>query len=380
MSARRRRLAVLTSFSGDGGPERMVLNLIDGLAAAGVAIDLLAIRADSSHLRALPEGVRLVHLGVRHSALAPPALARYLRRERPQALLAAKDRAIRAAVRGRLLSGRPLRLVGRLGTHLSASLAGRHPLSRWWRCRPLRGLYRQVEHLVAVSEGVAADTLALTGLPPARVSVIRNPVITPRLAAQAAEAPGHPWFDGLAPPEPVILGAGRLTEQKDFATLIRAFALLRAGTPDHPFAPPRLMILGEGRQRPALLALARELGVAGDDTLALPGFAANPYAYMSRADLFALSSAWEGSPNVLTEALALGVPAVATDCPSGPREVLRGGAVGPLVPVGDHRALARAMARTLAAPPPPEHLRAAVGEYTAEASAARYLDVLGLRP
>jgi glycosyltransferase involved in cell wall biosynthesis len=362
------RLAVLISFSGEGGVERMVLNLVEGFAARGLTIDLLAIRADSAHLGALPPGVSLIDLGVRHSGLAILPLARYLHRARPAAMLVAKDRAIRAAVTARALAGVGTRLVGRLGTNLSAALEGRAGFARWLRTAPMRLFYPRVEHVVCVSEGVLEDTRALTGLPAGRLSVIRNPVITPRLAELAAEAVDHPWASD--PGVPLLLGAGRLTEQKDFPTLVRAFARLRAGR------PARLVILGEGRQRGALEALARDLGVAAD--VALPGFAPNPYAWMARSRLFVLSSAWEGSPNVLTEALALGLPSVATDCPSGPREILAGGRWGPLVPVGDDAALAAAMAATLDAPQPPEALRAAVAEYTRDAAAVAYLRALGL--
>jgi len=363
-----RRLAVLISFSGAGGVERMVLNLVEGLAARGLAIDLLAIRAASADLGRLPPTVRVLDLGVGHSGLAVLPVARYLRRERPDALLAAKDRAIRAAVLARRLAGWHGRIVGRLGTNLSAALEGRSRAARWLRTAPMRLMYRGVDRIVAVSEGVAEDTRRITGLPGARIRVVRNPVVTPRLAELAAAPCPHPWLEPAG--VPVILGAGRLTEQKDFATLIRAFAQVRAAR------PARLLILGEGRLRAALEGLAAELGVG--DSVALPGFTPNPYAWMARAALFVLSSAWEGSPNVLTEALALGTPAVATDCPSGPREVLAGGRHGPLVPVGDAAALAAAMLATLEAPPPAEQLRAAVSDYTVEAAASGYLDALGL--
>ncbi|MEZ5628307.1 MAG: glycosyltransferase, partial [Rhodocyclaceae bacterium] len=198
--------------------------------------------------------------------------------------------------------------------------------------------------------------------------VIRNPVVTPRLSAMAAEPVAHPWI--ADPSVPLVLAAGRLTEQKDFPTLVRAFAVLRRAQ------PARLVILGDGRQRKKLEALAAELGVADD--IDLPGFTPNPYAWMAKANLFVLSSAWEGSPNVLTEALALGVPSVATDCPSGPREVLAGGRFGALVPVGDAAGLGQAMIDTLAAPLPAEVLKSAVAEYSREASASAYLAALGL--
>jgi len=366
--ARAGRIAVLISFSGEGGVERMVLNLVEGFAARGHRVDLLAIRADSAHLGALPDGVTLVDLGVRHSGLAVVPLARYLRRVRPDAMLAAKDRAIRAAVLARRLAGVNTRIVGRLGTNLSAALEGRAGLSRWLRVAPMRWIYPAVEQVVCVSEGVLEDTARLAGLTPGQLSVIRNPVVTPRLATLAAEGVDHAWAHDAS--VPLILGAGRLTEQKDFDTLIRAFAQLRART------AARLVILGDGRLRPKLQARIDALGVGAD--VAMPGFTPNPYAWMARATLFVLSSAWEGSPNVLTEALALGTPSVATDCPSGPREVLAGGRFGPLVPVGDAEAMAAAMRDTLAHPLPADVLQAAVAEYNQSASAAAYLVALGI--
>ncbi|MGD8709963.1 MAG: glycosyltransferase [Ectothiorhodospiraceae bacterium] len=365
------KLAVFLSFSGAGGVERMVLNLLPGLVAGSaepLAIDLVAVKADRVPVRELPEGVRLVDIGVRSSTLSAPALARYLRAERPVAMLAAKDRAIRSAIIARRLAGASTRIVGRLGTNLAASLEGKGALARWARYQPMRWLYPGADRIVAVSEGVAADTRCITGLPAERVVVVRNPVITPALSQRAAEPLDHPWFRGDGPP--VILGAGRLTRQKDFPTLLRAFARLRAER------QARLVIVGEGEDRGGLEALAADLGVADD--LDLAGHVDNPYAWMARASLFVLSSAWEGSPNVLTEAIALGTPVVAADCPSGPRELLQEGRYGPLVPVGDDEAMAAAMADTLAAPLAPDVLRRAACDYTVEASARGYLRALGI--
>lgn len=364
------RLAVLLSFSGQGGVERMVMNLVEGFAARGVGVDLVAIRADGMPRVELPQNVRIVDLETRHSALAVWPLVCYLRSRRPVALLAAKDRAIRAAVLARAISGVRCRIVGRLGTNLSAALESRSGFVRGMRILPIRLMYRWVDHLVCVSKGVREDTLHLARIPLERASVIRNPVVSKRIDELAKCPVDHPWAKD--PSVPMIVAAGRLTPQKDFPTLIRAFAALRTRQ------AARLVILGEGRERARLLQLARDLDVAAD--VALPGFAPNPYAWMARARLFVLSSAWEGSPNVLTEALALGVPSVATDCPSGPRELLADGRWGPLVPVGDPSALADAMEHVMRSPLSPELLRAAVFEYARDASAASYLKVLGLDP
>jgi len=216
--------------------------------------------------------------------------------------------------------------------------------------------------VVANSAGLARDIAAVAGLPVESVPVVRNPVVTPDLERLAAAPTGHPWF---APGEPpVVLGAGAFRRQKDFETLIRAFARVRAQR------EARLVILGRGRLERALRDLTRDLGL--ERAVDFPGFVDNPYAFMRGAAVFALSSRWEGSPNVLTEALAVGTPAVSTDCPSGPREILEDGRVGPLVPVGDPEALGRAILATLSSPRAPDVLRSAVREYTVAECAARY--------
>ena len=328
----------------------MLINLIRGFVDLGQPVDLVLVRAESPHLTRLPAAVEQIRLPTSHTLLAAPALARYLRERRPQALLAAKDRAGRAAVLARALAGTGTPLALRLGTNLSTAMAGRAAVSRWLRYLPIRLLYPRIERIIAVSAGVADDTARIARLPRASIAVIRNPVITPELPAQAAAPCPHPWL--ADPGVPVICAAGRLQRQKDFPTLIRAFAQVRARQ------PCRLLILGEGNARPRLTALIAELGLA--DQVALVGFQVNPYPFLARAALFVLSSAWEGSPNVLTEAMALGIPVVATDCPSGPAELLDGGRYGPLVPVGNVAALAGAIAATLARPLPAAVLRSAV--------------------
>jgi glycosyltransferase involved in cell wall biosynthesis len=194
-------------------------------------------------------------------------------------------------------------------------------------------------------------------------------MLTPELFAKATEPVDHPWFQVDAG-VPVILGAGVFCEQKDFATLIRAFARLRA------LRPTRLVILGNGPERPALQKLAQSLGI--DKDVDMPGFVDNPYSYMARANLFTLSSAWEGFGNVLAEAMGLGTPLVATDCPNGPSEILDGGRLGRLVPVGDDKALAKAMEETLLSPPRPEILRDAARRFAVDDIAAQYREALGI--
>lgn len=210
-------------------------------------------------------------------------------------------------------------------------------LNRFLVPRLIARTFPRAHAVIAPSRGVADDLARAAGIARDSIQVIYNPVISAGLAARAKDPASHPWLCDRN--IPVIVGIGRLTRQKDFGTLIRAFALIRK------LRRSRLLILGEGEDREALEVLSGELGVAQD--VCLPGFLRNPYAVLSRAALFVLSSRWEGLPGVLIEALACGAKVVATDCPSGPREILDNGAYGELVPIEDELSLARAMERAL---------------------------------
>ncbi len=215
---------------------------------------------------------------------------------------------------------------------------------------------------------MADDLDALFHLPEGKIQVLHNPVVDPGLPERAAAAVDHPWFQAGQPP--VFLGIGRLHPQKDFESLIRAFASVRAAR------PARLMILGEGEERARLEALVASLGLT-DDVL-LPGFLDNPYRFLSRAGAFVLSSRWEGLPTVLIEALACGAPVVSVDCPSGPDEILQGGRIGRLVPPGSTDAIAAAMLASLDNPGPREAGLARAQDFAIAPAAARYLDALGV--
>jgi glycosyltransferase involved in cell wall biosynthesis len=362
-------LAIFLATSGHSGVDRVFRNLVPELARRGLRLDLLAIRGHGPHYGELPAGVRRIALDAGHVNPALPALVRYLRRERPQVLLTDKDRVNRVALIARWLARVPTRVGVRLGTTPSVNLANRGAVERGVQIASMRALYRLADAVLVPSRGAAADLAALARLPPALVRVVPSPIVGPALHALAAEPAGHPWFADAG--ERPLVGVGELSERKDFATLVRAFARLHA---DRPGA--RLVILGEGRRRAELEQLARALGIA--DAVSLPGFVTNPYAYLARAAGFALSSRWEGMPVALLEALSLGVPSVACDCPSGPREVLADGRYGPLVPVGDDAALATALGELLDRPLPKAMLQEAARPYTVEASASAYLAALGL--
>ena len=212
---------------------------------------------------------------------------------------------------------------------------------------------------------MANDLARATRLPRERICVAPNPVVPTDVFALAAQPVDHPWFTTGS--DPVLLGVGRLAPEKDFATLIRAFARVQR------HRPARLMILGEGSERGSLEALVAALGL--EDSVSLPGFAINPFAYMTRAGVFVLSSLSEGSPGALIQALACGAPVVATDCQNGPREILDGGRYGRLVPVGDVPALAEAVLAALTDPRSPVPEEAWI-HHSQDAAVEYYLGIL----
>lgn len=340
----------------------MLVNLAGGLIRRGLQIDFVTRSREAPYLDHLPAEVGLVELGRTGSLSVLPPLIRYLRKFHPDFVLCGKDRAARSALHARRLSGVDFQLVMRPGTTVSERLARRGVYKRWRAYRLIRRVYGRAVAVVGNSAGVVADIAAIARLPASRVHLIRNPVVTPELQAEAAEPLDHPWF--LPNQPPVIVAVGGLRRQKGFDTLIRAFAELRSQR------SCRLLILGEGHLRKSLEGLAAERGITSD--VALPGFEPRPYPIINRAALFVLSSRWEGSPNALTEALALGTPVVATDCPSGPREILAGGTVAPLVPVDDVAAMSAAMGRVLDDPGDRAARTAAVADYNADTCAARY--------
>ena len=344
-----------------------MVHLAQGFAARGFRVDLVLARARGPYLKEVPSSVRVVDLGARSVLRSLPKLRRYLRAARPAVLLTTLEDASLVALWAKRLAGVPTRVVVRQAVTPSF----RNPVN--WRDRVtphlVRACYGWADGLVAVSGGVADDLARVTGLSPERITTIYNPVVTAGLHQQASAPVPHPWFTPGAPG--VVLGAGRLDKQKDFETLVRAFERVRRRR------AVRLMILGEGEERGRLEALTQELGLG--EEVALPGFVDNPFAYMARAALFVLSSRWEGLPGVLIQAMACGCPVVSTDCPSGPREVLQGGALGPLVPVGDAVGLSRAMLDTLDDPPASRStLRAQAQRFSAEKVIPQYLSVMGL--
>lgn len=359
------RLSIFLPSLYGGGAERVMVTLANEFAARGLDVDLVVARTGGkygAYLGEIAPGVTLVDLQAPRLIAVLPALLRYLRRRRPHTLLAAINMANVLAVIAKTLSGVKMRLV------LSErnTIAGPARTGDWRdRLLPLlmRLTYRHADALIAISHGVACDVEAFTNLPRDKLHIIHNPLDLEKLTELSRAS-----IEFTPPlPAPLIVAVGRLEPQKDYPTLLRAFALLRRTV------PATMLILGEGRLRPSLAAQIDRDGLSA--SILMPGFLPNPFPIMRRADLVVLSSAWEGFGNVLVEAMACGTPVVSTDCPSGPAEILEHGKWGRLAPVGDAEALAEVMAASLADPAPPD-VKQRAAQFTLAAAADRYLSVL----
>lgn len=325
----------MPNFAG-GGAERVMINLAAGLADQGLEVDLVVARASGPLKNSVSPQVRVIDLGSASTIKSLPALVRYLKENQPKAILSALEHANVVAIWASKLSGIPVRTVVSVHNTLSEdSSRGRlkKRIEPWF----VRRNYPKAHAIVAVSQGVANDLATFARVSRESLHVILNPVISTQMLALAQEQPHHSWLNDGG--DPVVLGIGRLTEQKNFPLLISAFHELTKTR------PARLLILGEGELRPHLERQVRDLKL--DHLVSLPGFDANPHAAQRTAAVVALSSHYEGLPTVLIEGLAAGANLVSTDCPHGPREILQDGKLGRLVPPGDAVALAQALSEAI---------------------------------
>ncbi|EKQ68640.1 glycosyltransferase [Leptolyngbyaceae cyanobacterium JSC-12] len=361
------RIAFFIGCFGGGGIERITAHLAHSFVKLGIQIDLVLDKGGSPHLWRMPAETRIIDLKAPRLSMSLPGLIQYLRQERPFAMLSADHYLNEIALLAKRISGVSTRAI--VAEHNQLSKTTRNANKLKGRVAPIfaRLLYPWADGIVAVSHGVAKDLAHTASLPLEHIQTIYNPVVNPEMLASANEPVDHPWFSSSD--IPVILGVGKLEPQKDFPNLIRAFAKVRQTKPS------RLVILGWGPDRPELESLVQELGLQNE--VDLPGYVQNPYAYMARASTFVLSSAWEGLPTVLIEAMALGTPVVSTDCESGPAEILAEGKYGYLTPVGDSDALADAILQVLSGNPKPIDLTW-LDQFGLETATRKYLDVLGI--
>ena len=335
-------LAIYLPDLSGGGTERLHLGLSRLFAPHGIVPRFLIDQWAGTLIEEVPREIPIETLQARRQLDALPKLIRYLRGTPPDVLIVNMEHMAVMAIAARLVARAPTRII--VTQHNSLAQQLRKQGWQWRLLPPLfRWALRRADAVVCVSHGVADELVMLTGIARSGTDVIYNGVVGEEFldaAQQNIDDPLCPATD-----EPMIVAIGRFVPQKDFVTLISAFGLLVKTR------PARLVILGEGPQRAKLEAMVASLGLR--DCVYLPGFSTQAPAWLARADLFVLSSLYEGFGIVVAEALAVGTQVVSTDCPHGPAEILEQGRHGRLVRPGDVGALAEAMAHALATPDDP---------------------------
>lgn len=350
-----------------GGIQEVTIRLSRAMLQKGYAVDILILNQQGGISKEIPRGSVLVDFEVTNKLKLLPKLVGYIWRERPRALISNQPHLNVIAILANLLAARKTKVIA--CEHSDPQMAYKFRVQRRRRVRTpiLESIfYSRADAIVAVSEGVADAIASLTGVPRDTIHVIYNPVVDDNLTRKAAKKADWP-FD--QPGHVRILAVGRLNPAKDYLTLINAFGIFQEQHKD-----AQLLILGDGETREQIEDLVVQLGL--EQKVLLFGYTDNPYAFMSISDVLVSSSVWEGFSMVIAEALACGAQVVATDCPSGPAEILAGGKYGWLVPVRDPEAMAKAMAEALRYPHPKAVLRERAALYSVERAAEAYSKLL----
>ena len=360
-------IAILLPNLCGGGVERIRIVLAHEFARAGHEVEFVLMQARGELLDEASASFSVVDLASPRARSLPFALTRYLRQRRPDALLSAMWPLTVIAPLAQRISGHKCKVLVSEHGILSAQYRDWGRLHRLLlRLSTFLG-YRDVNCRIGVSAGVAAEMAALSGMRKDAFEVVYNPASPRALPEQAALDVADRLWSGSSGAR--ILTVGKMKAVKNHQLLLRAFARL-----DRPDA--RLMFVGDGQRREALLSLAQELGVT--DRVIFAGFHPDPTPFYKTSDLFVLSSNYEGFGNVIVEAMACGTPVVSTDCPSGPTEILENGKWGRLIPVGNADALAEAMRASLEDDHDSATLKRRAADFAPEIAARKYLELLDL--
>ncbi len=359
---------VIYSLAG-AGAERVSVNLAQQFVAFGHSVDFIIAQRGGELMSSVPPQSEIILPQRKKASGWRASIRNYISNGSPDLLLAMMEGAGVLSIQAAKGTGVPVYVVSHIHFSKHSRQAARWK-ERWFMPLAVRWYLNRAAGVIGVSQGVADDIQRAGGLSAERVHTIYNPIISKSLYAKASESVEHPWF---SPGREwcTVVTAGRLTEQKDHATLLKAIASIRRQR------DVRLLVLGQGELLNELRSLAVKLSI--NDIVEFVGFDSNPYRYMANADVFVLSSRWEGFGNVLVEALASGAKVVSTDCPSGPREILCNGTYGALVKVEDHEALASAICSVQEQVVDGRLLANHLEQYGSESIAVKYLEVLGLK-
>ena len=348
-----------------GGAERVMLALANGLAEKDIQVDLVLNKAEGPYLKDASPKVNIVNLDTSRVLNGIFPLSKYLNKENPDAILSAMNYVNIATVLAKLISKSDTKVVLSEHNNLTETKKELSFVKGCALTSLMKWSYREAYRVIAVSNGVADALTNELKIDRSNFTTIYNPIFSEDLVKRSQESILHPWINNAA--FPLVLSVGRLTSQKDFRTLIHAFKQVLEKKNCN------LIILGEGELRPELEKLIKSLGL--ENNIQLLGFVDNPYAWMSHADLFVLSSIREGFGNVIVEAMACGTPIVSTDCPSGPSEILEGGLWGELVPPYSADLLAKAIIKSLD-DPMQKDIQTRASFFSVRESVDKYYDLL----
>lgn len=366
-NSKNKKIAFFVPSLNGGGAERVMLILANKFSENDFEVDLILVKKEGPYLSEVSPEVNIVDLKSSNVPQSLFPLIKYLRKENPDVLISTLAHANVVAVLAKILSRTKTKIIVRVTNTFSEALKNNTFFIKIILFLGVSIFYRFADEIVAGSEGAADDLAKTIKISKNKIKVICNPTDVEKIGKECEKIPDHPWLKNKT--VPVILAAGRLTVEKDYPTLFKAFSIL---SEKNNF---RLIILGEGKKRRELEELVEMLGL--QDKIDMPGFVKNPFAYMHNCDVFVLSSITEGLPNTLIEAMACGTPVVSTDCPSGPREILDNGKYGKLVKVGDEKALANAILETIKNPLDSSELIKRVNEnFSLEKSVEGYMNII----
>lgn len=347
-----KKIAIFLSSFRAGGGERNMVNLANGFIDDGFNVDMLVIKPVGQYKDQVDKRINIVSLDAGKIIFSLPKLISYFKKEKPDIILATDEFSQILSIMARYFSKVNIKIAFRMGNMFSI-LFSRYKGIKQGIIIPFiaKKIYKYADIFIANSFGVADDVSKMFNVPIGKIRVINNPKDIEDMREKSKQKTNHPWLEKKS--TQIILSSGRLREQKDLPTLLKAFAKVRNKI------PVRLIFVGIGREQKRLEMLVDDLNL--NEFVSFSGFTDNPYAFMSKSDVFVTTSLWEGFSNSLQEAIVCGMPVIATDCSSGPREMLAPNTdplyrtkegieyaeYGVLVPAGDVEQVAIALEKLL---------------------------------